>query len=236
MGTLERKSVLITGGAGALGQATAERFLAEGASVSITYLSEHELKRLSETFKENVFTVRADVTKDGDVAALFHQVIDRFGQVDMLVNLVGGFLPRTMLLDVSSKDWDPMINLNLRSVFLCAREFLHKLPKTDYGRIVSIAAMPALKPTAGRGPYAVSKAGVITLTQVLGEELKGTGVTANAIAPSILKTKANMDSMPQEDFSGWVRLEEIVETIVFLCSENGRSINGVCIPMFGGLS
>ena len=128
-----------------------------------------------------------------------------------------------------------MMSINLRSVFLCSREFLQRLGKASYGRIISMAAMPALKPSPGRGPYAVSKGGVVSLTEILGEELKGTGVTANAIAPSIIRTDANKSAMPAEDQSRWVAPEEVADMMILLCSPAGQSVNGVCIPMFGGI-
>ena len=234
--SLKGKSVLMTGGTGALGQIVARLFLAEGCSVATSYLFEDEKKRMDPELVKSILIVRADVTHDEDVAALFHTVGSKFGKIDILINIVGGFLPRTETRDVKTKDWDHMININLRSTFLCSREFLRKLEREAYGRIINIAAMPALRPVAGRGPYAVSKAGVVTLTQVLGEELKGTNVTANAIAPSILRTQANVDSMPSEDHSKWVAPEEIAKLMLHLCSEDSRSINGVTIPVFGGVS
>jgi NAD(P)-dependent dehydrogenase (short-subunit alcohol dehydrogenase family) len=230
---LNGKTALITGGTGALGHIVAQKFLQEGARVATSYLFEDELKRLSEDFRANVFIVRADVTNDEDVAALFQLVINRFGSIDILLNLVGGFLPQRNLKDVTTKDWEHMLGINLRSVFLCSRQFLQNADRSSYGRIISMAAMPALKPTVGRAPYAVAKAGIVTLTQVLGEELKGTHITANAIAPSILRTQANIDSMPGEDNTKWVTPDEVAETMLLLCSGSGRSINGVCIPMFG---
>jgi NAD(P)-dependent dehydrogenase (short-subunit alcohol dehydrogenase family) len=235
MTSLKDKTVLITGGTGALGHVVSERFLAEGASVATSYLFEDELKRLADDFKQKVLIVRADVTEDEDVMALFQQVGKKFGHVDILINLVGGFIPRSDVKDATTKDWDLMMNINLRSAFLCCRQFLRLLGNRSYGRIISMAAMTALKPTAGRAPYAISKAGVILLTQVLGEELKGSGVTANAIAPSILKTSANIQSMPEQDSSQWVTPEEVAEVMLMLCSDRGKSINGVCIPMFGGV-
>ena len=233
---LKDKTVLLTGGTGALGHVVAERFLQEGCKVATSYLFEDELKRLSDTFRKNVMTARADVTEDEDVAALFHHVVGMLGVVDILINIVGGFLPRCNVRDVKTKDWDQMMDLNLRSVFLCSRQFLQqRSPNSAYGRIISIAAMPALKPVSGRAPYAVAKSGVIMLTQILGEELKGSGVTANAIAPSILRTSANTASMPEEDSSKWVAPEEVAELMLLLCSPKGQSINGTCIPIFGGI-
>jgi len=232
---LKGRTALVTGGTGALGHIVAERFLKEGANIAVSYLFKDELKRLSENFKKNVYIVRADVTHEEEVAALFQQVSKKFGQVDILINLVGGFIAKNLLQDTTIKEWDHMLNINLRSMFLCTRQFLKNGHVRSYGRIISMAAMPALKPTSGRGPYAVSKAGVVMLTQILGEELKATGLTANAIAPSILKTPANMGSGNDEDISKWVSPEEVAETMLLLCSEKGRAINGVCIPMFGGL-
>jgi NAD(P)-dependent dehydrogenase (short-subunit alcohol dehydrogenase family) len=232
---LEGKTVLITGGTGALGRVVAKRFIDQGCKIAASYLFEDELKRLDPEFKAQVQLVHADVTNEEDVAALYHQIHKQCGEVRILIHLVGGFLPSAKLKDVSVKDWEGMLGINLRSMFLCSRQFLRQLSDDSYGRIISIAAMPALKPAAGRAPYAVAKGGIVTLTQVLGEECKGTGVTANAIAPSILRTQANTQSMPGEDASKWVAPEEIAELISLLCSDNGRSINGVCIPVFGGV-
>lgn len=233
--TITDKTILLTGGTGQFGHVVAEKFSNDGAKVATSYLFEDELKHLSDDFKKAVFIVRANVTDEQEVAALFHQVQKKYGSVDVLINIVGGFLPRGTIADTETKDWDHMMNVNLKSVFLCSREFLRSTIGKSYGRIISMAAMPALNPTAGRGPYAVSKAGVVVLTKVLGEELKGTGITANAIAPSVIKTKANMGSMPNEDFSKWVTPEEIAELMLFLCSESAKSINGLTIPMFGAL-
>ncbi len=232
---LDGRTALITGGTGALGNVVVSRFLAEGARVAVSYLIEDELKRLNESFRRDVFIVRADVTQEKDVTALFDQAIGRLGSVQILVNIVGGFLPRCEIRDAALKDWDRMLDINLRSAFLCSREFLRRAGKASFGRIINMAAMTALKPSAGRGPYAVSKAGVVTLTGILGEELKGSGITANAIAPSILRTPANIESMPGEDFSKWVPPEEIAELMLLLCSAHGQSVNGVCIPVYGGV-
>lgn len=225
------KNTLITGGTGALGKIVAKKFLQEGFKVASSFLSVAE----AAPSQSETFMVRADVSKEEDVVLIFDKVIANFGSVDILINLVGGFIPGSNIRDVSSKDWDFMMNLNLKTAFLCSREFLRRHANSNYGRIINIAAMPALKPTAGRGPYAVSKAGVVTLTAILGDELKGTGVTVNAVAPSIIRTEANMLSMPAEDKSKWVTPEHIADLMLFLCSSSGESINGVCIPVFAGV-
>ncbi|HLX13224.1 MAG TPA: SDR family NAD(P)-dependent oxidoreductase [Bacteroidota bacterium] len=233
--SFEKKSVLITGGTGALGHVVAERFLKEGASVATSYIFEDELKYLTESFRKQVQIVRADVTDDEDVAALFHQVGSKFGKVDILINIVGGFVQGAPVKNVATKDWERMLDINLKSVFLCSRQYLNQDGDRAYGRIISMSAMPGLNPSAGKAAYSVSKAGVSVFTKVLGEELKGTGITANAIAPSIIRTPANEKSMPEEDLAKWVTPEEIADTMMFLCSANGRSVNGVTIPVYGGV-
>jgi NAD(P)-dependent dehydrogenase (short-subunit alcohol dehydrogenase family) len=209
-------------------------FVTAGARVAATYHGKHDAKNLATQFK-SVLLLGVDVTKEEDVQELFRRVSEDFGGIDVLINLVGGFLPSRPISETILSDWEFMMSLNLRSVFLCSREFLRVNLGKPYGRIISISAMPAIHPSAGRGPYAVSKSGVVVLTKVLGDELKGSGVTANAIAPSIIRTKDNMDSMPNEDITKWVTPEEIAATMLFLCSEDARSINGLTISMFGGV-
>jgi len=125
--------------------------------------------------------------------------------------------------------------VNLDAVFYCCRAFLRQKRMKSYGRIISIAAQTVFRPAAGRSAYAVSKGGVAMLTGVLGEELRGSGITANAIAPSIIRTPANRKSMPKGDPSKWVDPADIAEEILHLCNESAGSINGSVIPMFGGV-
>jgi NAD(P)-dependent dehydrogenase (short-subunit alcohol dehydrogenase family) len=103
------------------------------------------------------------------------------------------------------------------------------------GRIVNIAAMPALVPSTKRAAYAVSKRGVAALTELIAEETKATGITCNAIAPSIILTEANVRAMPGADAAKWVKPEEIAKLILFLCSSDARPISGNVIRMFGGV-
>jgi len=233
--SLQRKIVLVTGGTGALGQVVLRRFLTEGANFATSYRSEEGLNRLPTDLASKVYPVRADVTDEQELAKLFDLVGDKYGGVDVLVNTVGGFLPGRSVSETSLNDWEQMMEVNLNSTFLCSRMYLKLSKGKSYGRIISIAAMLALRPRANRAAYAVSKAGVTVLIQVMGEELKGSGITANAIAPSVIRTFGNTDSAAEEDTGKWVGADEIAELVVFLCSESGKSINGATIPVFGGI-
>lgn len=229
----QKKVVVVTGGGGALGTVVAQTFLAKGFAVAVTVRNEKEQAQLTPVLRQQALVVPADVTNERDVLALYDAVTRKYSRVDVAVNTVGGFLPKKNLTDVTVGEWERMFSINLVSTFLCTREALRRMK--GYGRIINISAMVGLKPSAGRAPYAISKAGVTLLTELAAEEAKGTGVTVNAIAPSIIATEANKKSMPGEDFTQWVTPEHIAETILFLCSNEAASISGTTIRAFGGV-
>ncbi len=233
--SLSDKIAVVTGGTGALGSVVAERFANEGAQVVATNVVEEELKHVSDSFKKRVDIQKVDVTNEEEVVNFFDDMVKRYGRVDILVNTVGGFVPGKPLTEVSLQDWQKMMNMNLLSTFLCSREALRKMKGQTYGRIINISAMVGLKPSAGKAPYAISKAGVAMLTEIVAEEQKGTGITINAIAPSIILTKANVESMPGEDTSKWVTPQAIADTICFLCSESAGAITGTVVNACGGV-
>ncbi len=230
--SLTDRVALITGGTGALGSVIAHRLGQEGAQVWVTCRGSLDVRKAEE---RGWHAVEADVTKEADVVRLFADVAQEAGRLDVLVNTVGGFVTPRPVRDVRVDEWDGMMELNLKSVFLCIREALQIMEHQSYGRIISIAAKNGLTPGPGRAPYSVSKAGVVFLTSVVAEEVKGSGITVNCIAPSIILTEANRTSMPKEDHRAWVKPEEIAAAIVFLCSEEAGSANGTTIRAFGGL-
>jgi NAD(P)-dependent dehydrogenase (short-subunit alcohol dehydrogenase family) len=169
------------------------------------------------------------------VVEFFAQVVLTMGTVDVLVHAAGGFSGGTPVADVRLEEWENMLTLNLRTAFLVSRSALRVMRSRNSGRIICIAASAGVTPAARRAPYAISKRGVITLTETIAEEVKGTGITANAIAPSIVLTDANRKSMPGADFSKWVTPEEIAALVAFLCSDQARSISGNVIRIYGGV-
>ncbi|MEO8169085.1 MAG: SDR family oxidoreductase, partial [bacterium] len=184
---------------------------------------------------KKLFTAQADLTAEADVRSFVALVQKQFGAVDCLINLAGGYAGGNTIAEVSLDEWESMMSLNLRTTFLMCREVLKSMLARKAGRIINISAMPAILSGAKKGPYAISKRAVISLTEIIADEVKGSGITANAIAPSIILTDANKTSMPAADVQKWVTPEEIAGVILFLCSDEARSINGNTIKVFGGV-
>jgi len=233
--TLNEKIALVTGGTGALGSAIAESLASQGAHVTATFHREQRPDAVAGSLRKNVKLVKTDVTNEKEVGGLYDSILSASGRIDIVVNAVGGFLPRKPLTEVSLHDWDLMMNINLKSTFLSTREALRRMSGQAYGRIINISAMAGLSPSPGRIPYAISKAGVSLLTDLAAQEVKGTGITVNAIAPSIIASPSNIESMPNEDTSQWVTPGEIAELVCYLCSSSAGRVTGTTIKAYGGV-
>jgi NAD(P)-dependent dehydrogenase (short-subunit alcohol dehydrogenase family) len=233
--SLEGKIAIVTGGMGALGTAVVRRFQKEGVKTTITVRRPKDILEAQKQLGSEIVSVSADVTIEQDVQRLFEEVRSKLGRIDIVVNTVGGFLPQKSIAEASVDEWNHMMEINLKSAFLCSREALRSMNTQSYGRIVNISSMAAFNPTAGRAPYAISKFAVAMLTDISAQEVKGKGITINAIAPSIIDTQANRDSMPNEDFTRWVKPDRIADTICFLCSDAASDISGTTLKMMGGI-
>ncbi len=156
----------------------------------------------------------------------------RFGGIDVLVNVAGGFRHET-LLEGGVTTWDELYATNLRTAVVSCKAALPALLEGSRGRIINIGAGAAAKGRAGMGAYAASKAGVQRLTESLADELKDRGVTVNAILPGTIDTPRNRSEMPDSDFSRWVVPSAIAEVILFLASDAAAAVTGAAIPVTG---
>jgi NAD(P)-dependent dehydrogenase (short-subunit alcohol dehydrogenase family) len=235
---LDGKVVLISGATGALGSAVTREFARTEARLALTGRSEQKLERLAAEVglpAERIFTAPADVTQADGVRDLVEATVARFGGVDALLNTVGGWGGGKTVGETEMEEWERMLTLNLRTAFLLSRAVLPDMLETGWGRIVHIGSKTAIAPRARQAGYAVSKMGVITLTETIAAEVKGSGVTANVILPSIIDTPANRKMMPKADPRKWVEPARIAATMRFLCSDDGASINGARIPIYGAV-
>ena len=236
--TLRDRVVLISGATGALGSAVTRTFAHTAASLVLTGRSEDKLERLStetDLPEERIFTVAADATQAEEVEKLVDTTVARFGRLDVLLNTAGGWRGGAPVWETSLEEWNHMLALNLHSAFFLSRVVLPHMLDAGWGRIVHVSSKTAVAPRAKRAAYAVSKMALITLTEIVAAEVKGMGITANVILPSVIDTQTNRAAMPKANTSKWVPPERIAETMQFLCSDAGASINGARIPIYGAV-
>jgi NAD(P)-dependent dehydrogenase (short-subunit alcohol dehydrogenase family) len=234
MPSFDDSSVLVAGGTGGLGRAVALAFLAQRARVAVTYRSRDELSDLEAAAgdaRARLEGLEADVTDDAAAKALVDGLRARRGRLDVLVNAVGGFAGGKPLWESAAGDLDRMLTLNLRSGWALARAVAPGMLAQKRGAIVNVAAQAAFVPPAGLGAYAASKAAAVAMIASLAADLKGTGVRANTILPSIIDTPANRRSMLDADFSEWPKPEEIARVVLFLASDDAKLVNGAAIPV-----
>lgn len=226
--------MLVTGGTGALGGAVALAALAGGATVVVTCRDAHDgeafAARVPPAARGRLHAVVANVADAESVRVLVAEVMSRHGRVDALVNTVGGFAGGD-LLATDERVWDQMLALNLRTAYLCCRAVLPGMLAAGAGRIVNVGSRSIVPPAGGFIAYTVSKAGVLALTQALAQEVRGRGVTVNAVLPSTMDTEANRRAMPDADRSGWVAPESVTRAILFLTSADAAGVTGTLLAV-----
>ena len=234
--TNQNRKVLITGGTGILGSAVTKAYLAQGDNVAVTYLFDNEVERFKEFNPELVDDVDflfANVTEETEVQKTIQEFLSKFGRLDVLVNIVGGFVGGIPTAEFEEDRWDFMMNLNLKSVFLCCKTAIPHMTAQGYGKVINVSARAGLKGEAGLSAYCVSKGGVRTLTESLAAEVMDSGVNVNAIMPSVMDTPMNREAMPDEEHDRWVAPADVAKVICFLTSDDATIINGAAIPVYG---
>jgi NAD(P)-dependent dehydrogenase (short-subunit alcohol dehydrogenase family) len=222
------KVVVVTGGFGVLGHAVAEAALAAEALVALP--GREEKSKIAE--QERLLVLGGvDLTDFAAVTHAFETVVARFGKIDGLANIAGGFRWQT-LGDGDLTGWTEQFTMNLLTAATATKAALPYL-RVSEGAIVNVASAPAKKAGAGMGAYAASKAGVLRLTESLAEEEKKAGVRVNAVLPTIIDTPRNRADMPKADFSRWVKPEDIAKAILFLLSSQAKAITGAELLIAG---
>ncbi len=223
--------IAITGAFGALGSAVATAAAAQGARLALLDFAQAPPAGLP-SGPEVLVLGDVDLTDMAAAGAAVDAVADRFGSLDALLNIAGGFRWET-LEDSGYESWHKLFQMNVQTAANTSRAATPHLRRSPAGRIVNVGANAALKASLGMGPYAASKAGVHSLTQSLAEELKADGVTVNAVLPSILDTPTNRADMPKADFASWVTADELASVILFLASEAASGVTGALVPVTG---
>lgn len=246
-GRLQDKIALITGGASGIGRAAALRFAREGAKVMIAdrnaALSAQTLAELHE-ITPHAASVPVDVSKTAQVQQMVDETASRFGGLDVLVNAAGVLLLSPALAEIDERDWDLMMNTNLRGLFLCCKAAIPVMERGSGGSIVNISSMAGISAYARSLPYAVSKAGVIHFTLGAASQYTSKGIRINCIAPGTVDTPQARGSSGSAEVLQKIadthpmgrigRPEDIADTILFLSSDEASYISGETIIVDGG--
>lgn len=226
--------VLVAGGTGALGRAVSLAFLEEGATVVATYQKQEEfdvLRNAAGTKSSRLVGHNVGATNEDRVGRLLAEVIAKHGRLDALVNAVGGYAAGRSLWETDASVLNQMLSLNLLAGYVLCRTVVPAMLKQGRGAIVNVASKAAMDHAAGAFAYAASKAAAVAMIDSLAADLKGTGVRANSILPTIIDTEANRRAMPNADYSKWPKPEDIARVILFLCSNEAKLIHGAAIPV-----
>ena len=223
---MKDKIIAVTGAAGALGSVLASRLAARGARVIGLDMAEFRDGAALELALGGV-----DLGASDAINRAFASISDRFGALDGLANIAGGFAWET-IAGGSIETWDRMYRTNLRSCLLASQASLPLL-RRNRGAIVNVSAAASQRADKGMGAYAASKSAVSRLTESLAAELKDEGVRVNAVLPSIIDTRANRADMPDADFTRWVSPDALADVIAFLLSDEARAVTGALLPVSG---
>ncbi|HWK06389.1 MAG TPA: SDR family NAD(P)-dependent oxidoreductase [Puia sp.] len=217
------KTIIITGANGNLGVATVKKFLDEGYKViAVSHSGEHLGFAAAH---DNFYLREVDLADEAATTAFAEELISLEGRIDGALLLAGGFA----MGDIGVTDGEAlskMISLNFETAYFIARPLFRHMLQNGYGRLVFIGARPALKPEQGKGvlAYSLSKSLLFQLAELLNAEAKGKNVVAAVVVPSTIDTPINRKSMPDADFSNWVKPEAVAGVLEFICSEKGDAV------------
>jgi len=240
---LSNRVAIVTGSARGIGRAIALKLAEVGATVVVNDVDEAEpVAEEVRAMNRQSLAVLANVSLSSDVATLVDTTISNYGRVDILVNNAG-IARDQLLLRMSDEDWDKVLNVNLKSVFLCTRAVLRHMIKQRWGRIVSISSIVGIVGNAGQANYASAKAGIIGFTRTIAREVASRGITVNAIAPGFIDTKMTqqLEENQRQELMRRIPLgylgspRDVAEAVAFLASEEARYITGQVLNVDGGM-
>lgn len=243
---LEKKVAVVTGGSRGIGQAIAIRLACAGADVAIFYTSnqsaaDETVSKVQETGRKGV-AIRVDVSSSEQVDRAMKEVLSIFGRIDILVNNAG-VTRDNLLVRMKEEDWNHVIDVNLKGVFLCTKAVARSMMKQRNGRIVNISSVVGVSGNPGQANYVAAKAGVIGLTKSNAKELSSRGITVNAIAPGFIETDMTsvLDQETRDTLLNEIPLgrfgasQDIAEAVAFLSSDAASYITGQTIHVDGGM-
>jgi NAD(P)-dependent dehydrogenase (short-subunit alcohol dehydrogenase family) len=226
--TLQDKVVLITGATGGLGTAVTTAFQEAGARIAAVDRAPHAPS------DERFLSLAADLSTFEGARVAAETVVKKWGSIDVLVHLVGGFAGGQSIAESDDALFDRMMNINVRTTFYMFRATVPHMRAQGSGRILAIGSRAAVEPSPKIGLYGASKAAMVSLVRTLASENADRGITANVILPSTIDTPINRAAMPSANFSQWVPTNQIASMLVHLAGDDASAVNGAVIPIYGG--
>jgi NAD(P)-dependent dehydrogenase (short-subunit alcohol dehydrogenase family) len=227
------KVVLVTGAAGNLGRAVAQAFSQQGARLALVDLKPEALQQAFGAEHDRQAFFAGNLMKEEEADAAAQAVIARFGRIDVLCNLAGGFRMGDPVHATDAKTWDFLFGLNFSTVQHMAHAVVPQMQKHGGGKIVNIGAFSAQRGLAQMGAYIASKSAVIRITESMAAELRTQNINVNCVLPTIIDTPENRAAMPDADPALWVAPQDLAAVIAFLASDAARAVHGAALPVTG---
>lgn len=235
--SLEGRVVIITGATGGLGKVAARECALRGARLVLVGKRKENLEALAKALtlpSDRVLAHSANLIESNAASGLAEAVLRKFGRMDVLLHLVGGWSGGKSVENVSPREVDAMLQQHLWTSLYLTRAIVPHMRSGGWGRIVAVSSPTASRPVAERAPYAIGKAAQEALILTLAEELKGSGVTANLVVVSTIDVNGERKARPSPSNANWTTPEEIMATVLHLCADESVTINGARIPLYGG--
>jgi NAD(P)-dependent dehydrogenase (short-subunit alcohol dehydrogenase family) len=229
---LDGRVAIITGASGNLGVAVARKFFREGALLALVHYA-HEPAPEFALPQHNVLSLALDLANPDSGGIMASQVMARFGRIDILANIAGGFSMGKPVHETSPQTWESMFSLNAGTAINACSAVIPVMRDRRYGKIVNVGAQVALAGRALMAPYIVSKSAVRLITESLSEENRTFGINVNCVLPGIIDTPQNRREMPDADDTSWATPEAIADVLAFLASDASAALHGTAIPVSG---
>lgn len=234
--TLENHVAVITGATGALGSLVSRVLAAQGANLALLDRDPAKLINLTNSLglsESSILAQTLDLLDPSETKSAAEAVAAKFGRIDILLHLVGGWTGGKTILEAPADDLTFMLNQHIWTSFHVIQTFVPHLVRNGWGRVIMITSPFAARPNTKGGPYAIGKSGQEALMLTLSQELKDTGVTANLLQAKTIDIKREKISAPSPDNASWTTPEELTASILYLLSDEAGTVNGVKIPLYG---